>query len=315
MWSPRLGSKIEADKTHGDGGHAFKVSGLPCVLIVDDAATVRIDLQDVFEGAGFDVTLCETKQEALAWIGKQAFDLIVLDVLLPDGNGLDVLRALRTMPRARTTPVIVLSSEARATHYLSGLGAGADEYVGKPYDRAYLLRRAIELGVSGAAETRPALPAAARASVPCAKKILVADADVESRARFCEMLVGDGYEARTASSGDDVLSVLAVERVDAVVLSDDLSGQGGVEICRRIRNESGQRFVPVIIVAAKGAEPLLHEQAKAVQADDLVMKIKEPLLLKVRLRTILNRELREREGRHLMSRSEERGDSWRNKPE
>lgn len=315
MRSPRFGLMIEAEMTRSDDGHALKVSGLPSMLIVDDAATVRIDLQDVFEGAGFEVTLCETKQEALAWIRKRAFDLIVLDVLLPDGNGLDVLRVLRTMPKAGTTPVIVLSSEARATHYLAGLSAGADEYVGKPYDRAYLLRRAIELGVSGAAGTGPALPAAARVSKPSAKKILVADADVESRARICEMLVGDGYEARTASSGEDVLSVLAVERVDAVVLSDDLSAQGGLETCRRIRNESVQRFVPVIILAAKGADPLLQEQAKAVQADDVVMKIKEPLLLKVRLRTILNRELREREGRHFLPASDERGDPRKSKPE
>lgn len=291
-----FGRSAEAKMPHETGQQRPpRVHGQPSVLIVDDAATVRGDLQDVFEEAGFSVTLCETKQQALCHIGAGVFDLIVLDVLLPDGNGLDVLRALRAMPKSGTTPVIVLSSEARATHYLAGLNAGADEYVGKPYDRAYLLRRAIELCVSDAAQADMPSPADEQAIQGAEKKILVADSDVASRLRICEMLARDGYETRTASTGDDVLVVLGVERVDAVVLSDDLGRQGGLETCRRIRSGSVQRWVPVIILASRGAEPLLQEQAKAVQADDLVTKMKDPLLLKVRLRTILNRHPRVRD--------------------
>lgn len=93
----------------------------------------------------------------------------------------------------------------------------------------------------------------------------MADADVESRARICEMLVGDGYEARTASSGEDVLSVLAVERVDAVVLGDDLGAQGGLETCRRIRNESVQRFSLNCLLTCSAIEA--HQFLRAISAN------------------------------------------------
>jgi len=63
----------------------------PRILIVDDSLTVRMDLGEAFEVAGFTNTLCSTLSEARGALVKGSFDLIILDVLLPDGDGIEFL--------------------------------------------------------------------------------------------------------------------------------------------------------------------------------------------------------------------------------
>ncbi|HEV7500415.1 MAG TPA: response regulator, partial [Vicinamibacteria bacterium] len=103
------------------------------VLIVDDSLTVRMDLADAFAGAGFEVLPCGTAQEARDAFRSQRIDLVVLDVVLPDADGIELLRELRGAAATATTPVLVLSSEAEVQDRIRGLQTGADEFVGKPY--------------------------------------------------------------------------------------------------------------------------------------------------------------------------------------
>ena len=117
----------------------------PRILIVDDSLTVRMDLGEAFEVAGFTNTLCSTLSEARGALVKGSFDLIILDVLLPDGDGIEFLQEIRTTSSTAGTPVMLLSSEAEVRDRVRGLNTGADEYVGKPYDQSYVVARAREL--------------------------------------------------------------------------------------------------------------------------------------------------------------------------
>ena len=98
----------------------------PGILIVDDSLTVRMDLCEVFEAAGFRTTPCETLEAARAALAQEVFSLVVLDVLLPDGDGVDFLREIKGMPQP-VTPVILLSSEAEVRDRVRGLKTGADD--------------------------------------------------------------------------------------------------------------------------------------------------------------------------------------------
>src|ERR1700676_2180623 len=134
----------------------------PRVLIVDDSLTVRMDLGEAFDLAGFTNTLCSTLSEARQAISAGSFALIILDVLLPDGDGLEFLKELRTDPSTAATPVILLSSEAEVRDRVRGLNTGATDYVGKPYDQSYIVARAQELlrkkePPSGSAKSRTVL--------------------------------------------------------------------------------------------------------------------------------------------------------------
>ena len=104
------------------------------VLIIDDSLTVRMDLDEAFGAANFETILCATALAARTALTQQMVDLIVLDVLLPDGDGIELLGELRRTPNAAGAAILMLSSEAEVADRIRGLRTGADEYVGKPYD-------------------------------------------------------------------------------------------------------------------------------------------------------------------------------------
>ena len=116
------------------------------VMIVDDSLTVRMDLQEAFEAAGFQTWACATAAAAREVLGlARGVDVAVLDVLLPDGDGIELLKELRASATASAAVVLMLSSEAEVADRIRGLRTGADEYVGKPYDAHYVIAKAREL--------------------------------------------------------------------------------------------------------------------------------------------------------------------------
>jgi len=84
----------------------------PRVLIVDDSLTVRMDIGEVLQSAGFDTVLCADLRSAREALALEGSVLIVLDILLPDGDGLDFLEELRSSPATVQIPVLLLSTEA-----------------------------------------------------------------------------------------------------------------------------------------------------------------------------------------------------------
>ena len=74
------------------------------VLIVDDSLTVRMDLADAFEAAGLRPVLCSSIREAREAFAAQAIDLVILDVLLPDGDGVELLKEIRADPATASCP-------------------------------------------------------------------------------------------------------------------------------------------------------------------------------------------------------------------
>src|SRR5262245_18934940 len=115
------------------------------VLIVDDSLTVRMNLTELLTAVGLRTVVCATVAEAREALAKETFALAILDILLPDGDGIQLLQEIRAMPSASSTAVMLLSTEAEVSDRIRGLSTGADEYVGKPYDSGYLVRRAREL--------------------------------------------------------------------------------------------------------------------------------------------------------------------------
>ena len=126
------------------------------MLIVDDSLTVRMDLHEAFEADGFATLLCGTGAEARAAFGPATFDAAVLDVLLPDADGVDLLRELRARPDRAGAVALLLSTEAEVADRLRGLRTGADEYVGKPYDAGYVVARTPAAARRAAPPGRPA---------------------------------------------------------------------------------------------------------------------------------------------------------------
>ncbi len=102
------------------------------VLIVEDDAVLRDGLRVGLGIGGFNADAVESCGEAHAVLRNHEFDALVLDLMLPDGSGLDVLRSLRE--RHDTTPVLLLTARDGVADRIAGLDSGADDYLGKPFD-------------------------------------------------------------------------------------------------------------------------------------------------------------------------------------
>jgi DNA-binding response OmpR family regulator len=103
-------------------------------LLVEDDAVLREVVQRSLGDAGHRVDVAATAADARHLLRVQPFDAVLLDLNLPDGSGLSVLRDARA--RGERTPVLVLTARDRTEERIAGLDAGADDYLGKPFDLA-----------------------------------------------------------------------------------------------------------------------------------------------------------------------------------
>lgn len=108
------------------------------ILFVDDEGQIRKLLQTYLERRGYRVTVANDGYEALLSIKREAPDLVITDVNMPNMNGLELTRRLRSEHRTSRVPIIMLSARKAADDVLTGYAQGADEYVPKPVEMSLL---------------------------------------------------------------------------------------------------------------------------------------------------------------------------------
>jgi len=104
------------------------------ILVVEDDFDISNMLRIYFSGQGYEVQVAPRGGDALAMTRKQLPELIMLDIMLPDMNGYDVCRELRTTTRTSHIPIIFLTQKDERSDRIAGLELGADDYVTKPFD-------------------------------------------------------------------------------------------------------------------------------------------------------------------------------------
>ena len=109
------------------------------VLLVEDAPRLAQAVAEILRGECYLVDVASTRMQAETLTATGAYDMILLDIMLPDGSGIDVLRGLRAAGDA--TPVILLTARDAVADRVAGLDAGADDYLPKPFHASELLSR------------------------------------------------------------------------------------------------------------------------------------------------------------------------------
>jgi DNA-binding response OmpR family regulator len=208
------------------------------ILIVDDSLTVRSDLAEAFAAQDLPTLLAATLAEARATLaadeaGTAQVGLLILDVILPDGDGLELLKEVRATPAHAAMPVLMLSTEAEVRDRIRGLLTGSNDYVGKPYDRDYVVARARELLGKGQS---PQL------------RVLVIDDSATFRERLGEALHAQGFNVLSASSGEEGLQLAASGRPDAVIVDGVLPGIDGATVVRKLRLDAALHQTPCILL-------------------------------------------------------------------
>src|SRR3989475_6372081 len=113
----------------------------PSILIVDDEPINRDILQTRLAVHGYEILTAANGEEALAVAKAQQPDLILLDIMMPKIDGIDVFRHLKADPSLPFMPIILVTAKADSKDVVAGLEAGADEYLTKPLDQAALVAR------------------------------------------------------------------------------------------------------------------------------------------------------------------------------
>ncbi len=175
------------------------------VLVVEDDPSIAIGLRINLESEGYLVDVAEDGDEGLELARTLDPDLIVLDVMLPKRNGLEVLHDLRA--EGRTMPIIILSAKAAEMDKVAGLELGAEDYVAKPFSLAELLAR-----VRAALRRGHAIPQERR------RGIVFGDVEVDVAARNVKRA---GGPVEMTAREFDVLLCLVNER-GRVLSRDDI---------------------------------------------------------------------------------------------
>ncbi len=209
-----------------------------CILVVEDEEPICELLRYNLSKAGYRVNLAGGVAEARASIAADKPDLVLLDLMLPDGDGLDLCRWLRRNPDTQVVPVVMVTAKGEEADIVAGLELGADDYIVKPFSprvllariRAVLRRRSVEPVSADAVISRHGL-----VIHPGRHEVLVDDQPVELSATEFRVLhclarrpgwvFTRSQIARAVHGGDDVVTDRSVD-VQIVALRRKLGPAG-----------------------------------------------------------------------------------------
>lgn len=221
----------------------------PVILICEDDPDVGTLLRILLERAGMKTEVVRTLAEARAALAQGAFAAITLDLVLPDGSGLTLLRELRRAPATRELPVIVISARAEeGRRELSGDAIGMIDWVTKPIDEDCLQQALRQAGLNEGPEGKP--------------RVLHIEDDADFR-QVLETSLGDAAEWTAAATLAEAEERLLKGHYDLVVLDLDLPDGSGLTLLERLKNHPGGP-VSVLILSASEADGNVRDRVEAV---------------------------------------------------
>ena len=220
------------------------------VLVVDDAAEAQYFYAKALSSSTFQIYPARTLRDADAALGLIEPAAIILDILLGNEEGWELLLRLKRDDRLRHIPVIVVSSVAEKE---KAIALGADVYLPKPVDRRLVVETLNNL----------------RGHAPL--RVVAIDDDEGMRFLIRHCLLPPQFELREAVSGDEGLAMIEADPPDVVLLDLIMADLDGYEVLRRLRSREGTRSLPVLVVTSAALDA--ESRARVLeQADGFVSK-------------------------------------------
>lgn len=271
------------------------------VLVVDDVpANVKL-LEAKLTAEYFDVSVAFDGRSALDLAADVKPDIILLDVMMPEMDGFEVCRRLKSNPQTQYIPVIMVTALDQPTDRVTGLEAGADDFLTKPVDDIALMARVRSLvrlkmmtdelrlreatgDKLGLVDDVEALPHAGNGM----GRILVVDDRAASAHRIADCL---REQNRVTIEGDPRTALVCVggEEYDLVVVSLSLERADGLRFCSHLRSEERTRNTPILVIVEHGDMARLV-RALDMGANDYLMRPIDRNELTARVRTQLKRK-------------------------
>jgi len=239
------------------------------VLIVDDDPSVHRLLGRYLRRANVEVLSAATGEQALVMAREYMPATILLDVLLPDIDGYEVLHRLKSDARLRHIPVVMSSVVDQPA--VGGLGASG--YLVKPIRRESLMRVLAEQGIR-----------------PTDGAVMIADDDLVHRRALSRMLEIDGWPYTVAQDGRQALELMQTRRPSLLLLDLAMPNVDGYEVLRQMNADPGLADVPVVVITGSDMSATQREfVAKRTVA--LVGKIEDPASMLDEVRRLLRQSL------------------------
>ena len=276
------------------------------ILIVDDVATNRIVLKVKLTEACYETIQAEDAASAIAATRRERPDAVLLDLVLPDSDGISVCRALKADPETRDIPIIIVTASRDAASRTEALRAGADDFLSKPLDDITLLARLRSLfraremeeelrlrentgAEIGFAEAAVAWTGAVQE--PAGRIVLVAR-EAESLLTLREALLPHlrGMRVGVLSRDEALSGTPAAETADVFVIEAGPEGRtDGLRLMSDLRSRPATRHAAVCVLLSPGARDT-GVMALDLGAADLISTKADPEEMALRLETQVRRK-------------------------
>ncbi|HRQ36732.1 MAG TPA: response regulator [Chloroflexota bacterium] len=260
----------EAQQLEGGLGRFFRLA-----LVVDDSPAALGQLKRYFNELNVDVVALQAGEGVVEKAVLVRPDVIVLDILLPDISGWEVLSRLKANPQTRRIPVIIASVIDEREN---ALAVGAADCLLKPVTRQQLHRALQRLMIQvSRGKTRPfppldsvdkPVPSAAPVARP---RILLAEDNAANIHAFSNYLAAKGYDMIVVHNGRDAVDRAKQEKPDIILMDIQMPQMNGLDAIREIRADASLKQVPIIAVTAL-AMPGDQEKCLAAGANDYLSK-------------------------------------------
>jgi two-component system cell cycle response regulator len=271
------------------------------ILVVDDiAANVRL-LEAKLAAEYFEVVTASSGPEALEIIERNAPDIVLLDVMMPEMDGFEVCTKIRANTKTRFLPVVMVTALSDPSDRVRGLEAGADDFLTKPVNDLALFARVRSLvrlkmmmdewrmreQTSGqfdllATDADPA-PEDDRNA-----EILLVESFHPAAQRIVGVLSGDGNKVEVADSIAKGMDAASKARHDLIITNIQVAGEDGLRLCSHLRSQEETRQVPILLIVEDYDMPRLIKGLD-IGASDYLMKPIDPNELLARVRIQIRR--------------------------
>jgi two-component system, cell cycle response regulator len=265
------------------------------VLVVDDVATNVKLLEARLSAEYFDVATAQSGAEALAACERAECDIVLLDVMMPDMNGFEVCRRLKTNPATHHIPVVMVTALDQPSDRVAGLEAGADDFLTKPVSDVALIARVRSLSrlKMMTDELRMRAVTSHEMGIESPEREAVADTGrqgrllvVDDRRSSCERIVTtlrSEHLIDVESDPNNALFRAAEGNYEALIVSLGLQNFDGLRLCSQLRSLERTRNLPILAIADGDDSSKLTRGLEIGINDYLVRPIdKNELLARVR---------------------------------
>ncbi len=246
------------------------------VLIVDDNNTNRRILAYYLSRWGMKPVALKHPDEALAYISLgETFDLAILDMHMPDMDGVDLARELRKHPAGQDLPIIILTSMGLSRREVEQ-DVRIDGFLTKPLKPSQLFNLVVDILAGRGGTPEPSEPARSRFEIGMASRyplrILVAEDNAVNRHVICRLLEKLGYSPDVVETGEDVIRALSEKEYDVILMDVQMPKMDGVEATRIIHERFPEDQRPYIIALTAHALAGDREKYLAVGMDAYLSK-------------------------------------------